>query len=156
MGAKETGCISSLWLWLWFLLATQPAVAATVYWTAKVEIKYTSPAGNQTVQRSCECGVFGYNSPLAEASGQAALPIQDPLACAKDTSFSNESEPWVALIERGNCTFTEKVQRAARQGASAVLIYNLKGTGNETSPMYLEGFCMQLPHVYHNEAAQHI
>ncbi|KAJ8396781.1 hypothetical protein AAFF_G00013800 [Aldrovandia affinis] len=118
----------------------QQATAASVFWTAYVTIQYPSPTDNQTVWRSCECGVYGVNSPLRDATGRVALPLQDPLACEPDTSFPNDSsEQWVALIERGNCTFAKKVQKAAQQGASAVLIYNLAGTGNETSPMYLEG-----------------
>lgn len=31
---------------------------------------------------------------------------------------------WVALLQRGNCTFREKILRAAAFNATAVLIYN--------------------------------
>lgn len=31
---------------------------------------------------------------------------------------------WVALLQRGNCTFKEKILKAASFNASAVLIYN--------------------------------
>ncbi|KAJ9601057.1 hypothetical protein L9F63_000792, partial [Diploptera punctata] len=34
------------------------------------------------------------------------------------------SEPWIALIKRGECDFAEKVRHALRYNASAVLIYN--------------------------------
>lgn len=38
------------------------------------------------------------------------------------------SEPWIAVIRRGNCNFEIKVQNAWRSNASAVLIYNDRDT----------------------------
>ncbi|XP_035267807.1 RING finger protein 148-like isoform X1 [Anguilla anguilla] len=132
------------WFWacLWLLLAVQREAMASVFWTAYVEIRYKSPTDNQTVRRMCECGVYGNNAAMGSTYGRVELPVPDPLACDPTTTFTDhlgDQDNWVALIKRGNCTFSEKVRRAARQGASAVVIYNLDGTGNETSPMYLEG-----------------
>jgi hypothetical protein len=38
------------------------------------------------------------------------------------------SEPWIALIKRGQCEFAVKVLNAILSNASAVLIYNDKET----------------------------
>ncbi|XP_021928938.1 protein goliath isoform X2 [Zootermopsis nevadensis] len=38
------------------------------------------------------------------------------------------SEPWIALIKRGQCEFAVKVMNALRNNASAVLVYNDKET----------------------------
>lgn len=40
-----------------------------------------------------------------------------------------KNEPWVALIKRGDCTFSEKIYNAAKNSsASAVIIYNFEGS----------------------------
>ncbi|XP_061091541.1 E3 ubiquitin-protein ligase RNF128-like isoform X1 [Conger conger] len=134
------------WLWacLWILLAVQHGAMASVFWTAYVAIKYKSPTDNQTVRRMCECGVYGYNSLIGLVQAPLELPVQDPLACDPMTTFTNSDDGpisvhFLALIKRGNCTFTEKDRIATSRGAIGVVIYNLDGTGNETSPMYLEG-----------------
>ncbi|XP_061739875.1 E3 ubiquitin-protein ligase RNF128-like [Nerophis ophidion] len=108
--------------------------AALVFWTAVVEINYfISP--NQTVDRDCECGVFGRNSPLAQATGMVVLPKGDPKGCQPDSMYNFSALPWIALVKRGNCTFSEKINAAKRYGASAVVVYNVDGTGNSTTHM---------------------
>ncbi|XP_036403998.1 E3 ubiquitin-protein ligase RNF128-like isoform X2 [Megalops cyprinoides] len=138
MGRRGMRVSSWLWMPLLLLSAAHHAGAATMFWSAFVEIVY--PMDNQTISRKCECGVYGSDSPLGNAIGQVVLPVSNSMACRPGSAFANVSEkPWVALIERGNCTFTEKINNAASQGASAVVIYNLPGTGNESSPMGHEG-----------------
>lgn len=109
--------------------------AAVVFWTAAVEISYTD--GNQTVDKFCECGVYGRNSPVERASGVVALPTGDPEGCGPAPVFNRSfgSPPWIALIKRGNCTFSEKINAAKRQGAAGVVVYNGDGTGNSTTHM---------------------
>jgi hypothetical protein len=42
------------------------------------------------------------------------------------------SEPWIALIKRGDCEFGVKVRNAIASNASAVLVYNhVEATGLE-------------------------
>ncbi|MBN3313667.1 RN128 ligase, partial [Atractosteus spatula] len=123
-------------LMLWFSMCIiKSHVEATVVWTAFVGISYKNPHTNQTERQICECGLYGLNSPLVGAKGVVEIPSSDPLACRSDTQFNSTGGPWIALIERGNCTFSEKINIAAERGASAVVIYNIEGTGNETSPM---------------------
>ncbi|XP_074523337.1 RING finger protein 148-like [Halichoeres trimaculatus] len=106
------------------------------FWTAVVDISYTT-SNNQTVDKNCECGVFGDDSPLEKASGIITLPEGDPKGCGPDPVYNRNasSPPWIALVKRGNCTFSEKINAAKRQGAAGVLVYNLDGSGNETSEM---------------------
>ncbi|KAK5874238.1 hypothetical protein PBY51_019205 [Eleginops maclovinus] len=104
---------------------------ALVFWTARVEIKYVNST-NDPVDKTCECGVFGSDSILEPASGIVTLPKGDPKGCGSDPVYnpSNSSVPWIALVKRGNCTFSEKINAAKRQGASGVVVYNVDNNGN--------------------------
>lgn len=106
--------------------------AALVFWTARVLIK-----DNETVGKPCECGIFGGNSVLTTASGIVTLPMRDPIGCGSNSVYNRNSSspPWIALVKRGNCTFSEKINAAKLQGAAGVVVYNIDGTGNNTSYM---------------------
>ncbi|XP_026175489.1 E3 ubiquitin-protein ligase RNF128a [Mastacembelus armatus] len=110
--------------------------AALVIWTAVVEINYVN-SNNDTVDKYCECGVYGRSSPLEKAVGIVTLPKGDPKGCGPDPVYNRNSSspPWIALVKRGNCTFTEKINGAKRQGASGVVVYNVDGSGNSTTHM---------------------
>ncbi|XP_062327544.1 E3 ubiquitin-protein ligase RNF128-like [Osmerus eperlanus] len=102
-----------------------------MFWTAYVKVSYLDSMGNQTVNHLCECGLYGRDSPRLAASGIVVLPASDPLGCGSDPVYSpNNSVPWIALIKRGNCSFSDKINAAKRQGADGVVIYNLDLTGN--------------------------
>uniref|UniRef100_A0A803YKQ9 PA domain-containing protein n=1 Tax=Meleagris gallopavo TaxID=9103 RepID=A0A803YKQ9_MELGA len=80
---------------------------------------------NRSASEQCECGLYGLNSPLLSAQGFVAIPKAASLqACDWNTQFTVTELPWIALIERGNCTFAEKIKVAARRGATAAVIYN--------------------------------
>ncbi|XP_069381934.1 E3 ubiquitin-protein ligase RNF128a isoform X2 [Paralichthys olivaceus] len=110
--------------------------AALMFWTAEVEISYAN-IDNRTVNKSCECGVYGRNSPLKTVAGIVTLPMGDPIGCGPDLVYNrNTSSPaWIALVKRGNCTFTEKINAAGRLGAVAVVVYNVDGSGDSTTHM---------------------
>ena len=110
--------------------------AAFLFWTANVEILYVN-SNNETVFKSCECGVYGRNSPEVEALGIVTLPKGDSTGCGPGPVYSrNESSPpWIALVKRGNCTFSEKINAAKRQKAAGVVVYNVNGSGNSTDHM---------------------
>ncbi|XP_058856672.1 E3 ubiquitin-protein ligase RNF128-like isoform X3 [Acipenser ruthenus] len=137
MGRKNGCCF----LLLWFVVFVfQSPAGASVVWTALLEISYRSPGSTETVSEVCECGLYGLDSPLHGASGVVGIPSSPDLdACEADTHFNVSEAPWIALIERGNCTFTDKIKVAVRNGASAVVIFNVHGTGNETRPMVHNG-----------------
>ncbi|XP_070819437.1 RING finger protein 148-like [Chaetodon trifascialis] len=110
--------------------------AAMLYWRAMVEISYVN-SSNKTVDKYCECGIYGRNSLLTKASGIVTLPKGDPGGCGSDSVYSRNSSspPWIALVKRGNCTFSEKINAAKRHGADGVVVYNVDGSGNSTSFM---------------------
>ncbi|KAK3564434.1 hypothetical protein QTP86_020374 [Hemibagrus guttatus] len=132
---RVTHGLTWTWLTLWVIQSQIHLCSSMIFWTAYVEVKYLSPGTNQTVISVCECGVYGSESPLKPASGFVVLPNLDSLACHPNTTFTIKQEPWIALIKRGNCTHAAKIQAAQREGASAVVIYNLDGTGNGTNTM---------------------
>uniref|UniRef100_A0A5F8HFX9 PA domain-containing protein n=1 Tax=Monodelphis domestica TaxID=13616 RepID=A0A5F8HFX9_MONDO len=78
-------------------------------------------------------GVYGLNSPLLEVRGQvlAPQPLRGTLnlqGCDPETHFQvpPDLKQWIALLQRGNCTFKEKISRAAFHHAIAAVIYNSK------------------------------
>lgn len=111
--------------------------ASSVFWTALVEISYLNSSNNVTEDKICECGVYGRNSPVEATFGIVTLPKGDPRGCGPDHVYSrNTSSPrWIALVKRGNCTFSEKISAAYRQGAAGVVVYNVDGSGNSTTHM---------------------
>ncbi|CAM5176202.1 unnamed protein product, partial [Natator depressus] len=98
---------------------------------ANVNLFYFNTSSNSSVTEQCECGEFGVNSPLGTASGLVGIPKSASLqACDSHTEFTVTEAPWIALIERGNCRFSEKIHLAARKGAEAVVIYNAPESGS--------------------------
>ncbi|XP_077182724.1 E3 ubiquitin-protein ligase RNF130 isoform X2 [Paroedura picta] len=76
-------------------------------------------------------GRYGQNSPKVAVKGLLVVPlpingVADRLGCDSRTRFQvpPNTKQWIALLQRGNCTFKEKILRAASQNASAVVIYN--------------------------------
>lgn len=103
---------------------------------AYVTVTYYNETSNYTSVETCECGVYGLASPVANAMGVVGIPKNNNYqACDYNTEFTYTKKPWIALIERGNCTFSEKIQTAGRRNADAVVIYNLPETGNQTIQM---------------------
>lgn len=99
---------------------------------ASLSLLYFNSTSNRSVSEQCECGLYGLNSPLLSAEGPVGIPESNLQACDTNTQFSITDRPWIALIERGNCSFAEKINRAARRGAAAAVIYNTPDKGNAT------------------------
>ncbi|EPY73731.1 hypothetical protein CB1_002582005 [Camelus ferus] len=112
------------------------ALAASFSTNAYVTVTYYNETSNHTITETCECGVYGLASPVANAMGVVAIPKNNNYqACNYNTEFTNTKKPWIALIERGNCTFAEKIQIAGRRNADAVVIYNGPETDNQMLQM---------------------
>ncbi|NXX35612.1 RN128 ligase, partial [Nicator chloris] len=127
-----------LFLLMDFLISFHTAEAISV--TASVSLFYFNSTSNRTEFERCECGLYGFNSPCLSAQGVVGIPVSaDPYACDKNTDFTVMKAPWIALIERGNCTFAEKIRVATRRGATAAVIYNSRGKGNHTLLMAHQG-----------------
>eukprot|EP00061_Rhincodon_typus_P016177 g44252.t1 len=102
--------------------------------TAIVNVTSFSAAANRTLTTSVD-GIYGANSPVKGARGVVGVPnSHDALACDDNVDFSATESPWIALVERGNCTFAKKIENGFRRGAAAVVIFNGAGKGNRTDP----------------------
>ncbi|XP_036031360.1 E3 ubiquitin-protein ligase RNF128 isoform X2 [Onychomys torridus] len=116
-----------------FLLQSTASFSMNAY----VTVTYFNETSNYTKTETCECGVYGLASPVANAMGVVGIPKNNSnyQACDYNTEFTNTDKPWIALIERGNCTFSEKIRTAGRKNADAVVIYNAPEAGNQTIQM---------------------
>ncbi|XP_047618984.1 E3 ubiquitin-protein ligase RNF133 [Phacochoerus africanus] len=135
--------VASSWLmtfsFLWLL--SQHCCRASAVWTAYMNISFH--VGNRMLSELGETGVFGRSSALKTVAGVIVPPQgKTQNACNPSTVFSKpkNSETWLALVERGGCTFTQKIKVAVEKGASGVIIYNFPGTGNQVFPMSHQTF----------------
>ncbi|XP_066489193.1 RING finger protein 148 [Tiliqua scincoides] len=124
-----------------YLMLSVHSSRADAFWIANLNI--TFQLGNRTMWEISENGVFGKSSPLKKVSG-ILVPPKGPYynACSSLTSFDNPvnlNRTWIALIMRGQCSFTQKINVAAEKGAVGVIIYNYPGTGNAIFPMFTFG-----------------
>ncbi|XP_042334020.1 E3 ubiquitin-protein ligase RNF128 [Sceloporus undulatus] len=132
---------------LWALCLLSPSATAQSVWTAWLNVSWRLPGGNDSAWSAGEHGLFGQDSPLRRVSGLVVAPDGGGAgggglsACSARTNFSGApsaaGSPWLALIQRGGgCTFSEKINAAARNGASAAVIFNhAGGTGTDVQTM---------------------
>ncbi|KAH0629828.1 hypothetical protein JD844_012236 [Phrynosoma platyrhinos] len=111
------------------------------YYTALLNVTVLNPDRLAFLIR----GRYGQDSPKKAVTGLllAPLPINgvvDRLGCDPRTRFQipPNTKHWIALLQRGNCTFRQKIMRAALQNASAVVIYN-NVSGEEPVTMTHQG-----------------
>ncbi|MBN3297173.1 RING finger protein 150a [Amia ocellicauda] len=127
------------------LLCLDFTVAEKEEWyTAFVNITYVDPATSELKTEKTECGRYGEHSLKQDAKGVVVVPASphDRQACDPSTKFavSPHAHTWVALITNGNCTYKDKINHAASQNASAVVIFNVgSGNANETISMPHQG-----------------
>ncbi|XP_021482808.1 E3 ubiquitin-protein ligase RNF133 [Meriones unguiculatus] len=141
-GARQNKA-ASFWLlkfgFIW--LISQNCCTASAVWTAYMNISFH--VGNRMLSELGETGVFGRSSILKRVAGVVVPPEgKTQNACDPNTSFilPVNQEPWIALIERGGCAFTQKIKVASENGARGVIIYNFPGTGNQVFPMSHQAF----------------
>ncbi|KAM9375580.1 E3 ubiquitin-protein ligase RNF130 isoform 2-T4 [Pholidichthys leucotaenia] len=132
-------------------MVSEESVSATVNATV------LDGRGNIIHMMSSEDGTYGQNSPKMDARGLVIGPaphhgVVDRQGCDPNTRFlvPPRSVHWVALLQRGNCTFKEKILKAAAHNATAVLIYNNstentvkmghEGTGDTVAVMITEAY----------------
>ncbi|XP_073343244.1 E3 ubiquitin-protein ligase RNF130 isoform X1 [Pagrus major] len=124
--------------------------------------------GNTIHVMSSDDGTYGQNSPKVDTRGVVIAPaphhgVVDRQGCDPGTRFlvPHRSVHWVALLQRGNCTFKEKILKAAAYNATAVLIYNNstdqtvkmghEGTGDTVAVMITEAYGKEiLAHLERN------
>jgi len=95
----------------------------TKYYTAKLNISVFDPKGKRFILPS-ESGNFGIHSPIKIASGWLyQLSDSNEHGC-KIFNVRVDNKPWIALVKRGSCRFTDKINNAYVHNASAIIIYN--------------------------------
>ncbi|XP_053154485.1 E3 ubiquitin-protein ligase RNF130 isoform X5 [Hemicordylus capensis] len=105
--------------------------ANQAYYTALINVTVLNPERSTHTLLVVDRGRYGQDSPKVAVKGLllAPLPINgvaDRLGCDPRTRFQvpPNTKQWIALLQRGNCTFRQKILRAAFHNASAVVIYN--------------------------------
>ncbi|XP_070595191.1 E3 ubiquitin-protein ligase RNF130 isoform X2 [Erythrolamprus reginae] len=116
-----------------------------MYYTALINVTVLNPDRSTSASITLERARYGQTSPKIGVKGLllAPLPINgvaDRLGCDPRTRFQvpPNTKQWIALLQRGNCTFKQKILRAASHNASAVVIYN-NVSGNEPVTMTHQG-----------------
>ncbi|KAK2848698.1 hypothetical protein Q5P01_008532 [Channa striata] len=127
------------------------------YVGAMVNATVQDGRGNVVHIMSSNDGTYGQNSPKVDTRGVVIAPaphhgVLDRQGCDPSTRFlvPHRTPYWVALLQRGNCTFKEKILKAAAYNATAVLIYNNstdktvmmghEGTGDMVAVMITEAY----------------
>lgn len=142
------------------------------YVGATVNATVLDGRGNTIHMMSSDEGKYGQNSPKVDTKGIVIAPaphhgVVDRQGCDPGTRFlvPPRSVHWVALLQRGNCTFKEKILKAAAYNATAVLIYNNstdktvktvkmghEGTGDTVAVMITEAYGKEiLAHLERNQ-----
>jgi Zn-dependent M28 family amino/carboxypeptidase len=100
-----------------------------------------------TITGAADVPVVGL--PMEGTTGTGPEPIEaelvaptDPLACATDAWTGVDVAGKIAVVSRGDCTFTEKVLAASEAGAIGILVYNnepgdVAGSLGEQVPEYI-------------------
>ncbi|KAJ8246878.1 hypothetical protein GJAV_G00256380 [Gymnothorax javanicus] len=101
------------------------------YYSATVNVTVLDSKGNPKQIMTKDDGRYGQSSLKADAKGIVIAPapylgVVDRKGCDPHTHFivPPRTTHWVALLQRGVCTFKEKILKAAAFNATAVLIYN--------------------------------
>uniref|UniRef100_A0A671MLB6 Ring finger protein 130 n=1 Tax=Sinocyclocheilus anshuiensis TaxID=1608454 RepID=A0A671MLB6_9TELE len=117
------------------------------YYSATVNATVLDHKGNPQQMVTKNDGRYGQNSPKTEAKGIVIAPAAvngevDLQGCCPHIRFvvPPKTTHWVAIMQRGKCTFKEKILKAAAFNASAVIIYN-NSTKEDTVTMAHEGEC---------------
>ncbi|XP_071426687.1 E3 ubiquitin-protein ligase RNF130 isoform X1 [Pithys albifrons albifrons] len=105
--------------------------ASQAYYTALINVTVLSPERGGHIMLRIDRGRYGQDSPKVEVKGLLVAPVPingvvDRQGCDPRTRFQvpPNTKQWIALLQRGNCTFKEKILRAASHNATAVVIYN--------------------------------
>ncbi|CAG5121353.1 unnamed protein product, partial [Candidula unifasciata] len=109
---------------------------------AFINISYMDRDTNTKKEEHFE-GRYGKNSVIAKASGvvmhtlsllnKSGISYTNHFGCTNYINPKFPSEQWIALVKRGECSFTNKIKMATKDhNATAIVIYN-----NESNTQYL-------------------
>ena len=116
-------------VWYFVFVGCDPVEEMTD-WKAYVNITYKDPATGQIRSEKDEKGVYAKTSKIDSAYGLVVHVLTADNGHDGCTVPINTVKPgvkWIALIQRGNCRFEDKIRGAVkRRNASAVVVYNHK------------------------------
>lgn len=103
---------------------------------SKISVDYRDKSGFTQTEKNFEEGHYAENSRVNSNPIKGKLVYvrtlhnNSELGCTQiNPDIVPKNEPWVALIKRGECDFSEKIYYAAKNSsASAVIIYNHEGS----------------------------
>ena len=120
--------------WASFLLSLLCSVNTAQYelFSAHLLVTYTDPATGNYISKDLS-GRFGVSSPTGTEIGTEIGKVVHVLTeesmnhgCSPAVNAPLSKKPWIALIQRGNSKFDNKILTAVAKNASAVVIYNHK------------------------------
>ncbi|XP_046394889.1 RING finger protein 150-like isoform X2 [Ischnura elegans] len=102
-----------------------------VYTTAFLTVMYTDPVTNQTESETRELGKYGEGLPgnFTGILVHVGTETNDK-GCHPPLKDTLPSQPWVALIRRGDCNFDVKVENAYQANAAGVIVFDDRDTTN--------------------------
>ncbi|XP_060561849.1 RING finger protein 150-like isoform X1 [Ruditapes philippinarum] len=103
---------------------------------SRLTVEYKDNSGYKHINDDFERGNYANNARVNSSPIKGRLVLvqtlynNSELGCTRiNPDIVPKNEPWVALIKRGECTFSEKIYNAAKNSsASAVIIMNLEGS----------------------------
>ena len=133
-----------LQLWASVDKAKLPLINVHSYWTAYINLSYIDQVEMVWQNERTETGRYGNNA--VKEDGGLAVRVKDfseeyDNSGCRSPFKSNYplKEKWIAVIERGKCTFNQKIVNAMAHNASGVLIYDNEEDGVLQS-MQVEAF----------------
>ncbi|XP_077559065.1 ring finger protein goliath isoform X3 [Haemaphysalis longicornis] len=115
------GLAAALWL---LLLPPWVVAAGGAEYSALVNLTFVHPSTGQLVCEQVAAGgsAAGLGSRPGSASGQL-VHVSGDACSALDTAAVPPREPWIALIQLGNCAEALKLRHAAAANASGAVLY---------------------------------
>ena len=109
----------------------------------------TYPARPASFGKELTDPLLGYVIPLSAFTaacpdGNTSYPfVPDPVQgcpdlCVDGTQQPEQSETWIALVQRGGCPFVDKARQAQRLGAKAVVVGGDRDSPDALLNMYSE------------------
>uniref|UniRef100_A0A131YQB0 E3 ubiquitin ligase ixodes scapularis e3 ubiquitin ligase n=1 Tax=Rhipicephalus appendiculatus TaxID=34631 RepID=A0A131YQB0_RHIAP len=126
MGGRPCGVLVTVLLLPWVRADLTQDVDE--YYTAVINLTYVHPTTGQLVSEREELGRYYSAGKLGSVSGVVVHVTSGNFtahdACSPLDAASIPQEPWIALIQHGNCVESVKMRHAANTNASGAVLYS--------------------------------
>lgn len=126
MGGRPCGLLVTVLLLPWVRADLTQDVDE--YYTAVINLTYVHPTTGQLVSEREELGRYYSAGKLGSVSGVVVHVTSGNFtahdACSPLDAASIPQEPWIALIQHGNCVESVKMRHAANTNASGAVLYS--------------------------------